>query len=338
MIWGILLFTCMTYRISAQIAEVVPDPYIVNGNDVPEHITYPFVALQDTHGVTFCGGTLIRRDYVLTAAHCSDRAHRVVYGAKKSADLFAFGEGSDDVVTILVKDKIIHPDFKTRTFENDIALLELSNKFSPSISVASIDAFGEGGNYLRIVGFGVTHPQDMSRPNTLQHAKIGRMNCPIHYTRNYQYLCENSDDISCTSFCGLGYDAWGRPVDACYGDSGGPVYSMGNDINSIYIYGITSWGVDCAMGNDYPGVYTLVGRDHEWIENHTKESENNQNEIMNDDMCEKLKSGDLYNSLNSKILSQDGIIDGNDFFLYNMIKSNRIDTISKSCIPISWPY
>ena len=52
------------------------------------------------------------------------------------------------------------------------------------------------------------------------------------------------------------------------GDSGGPfVCADGTDEDPVfYQRGVTSWGYGCAM-EDFPGVYTRVGRYKDWISN-----------------------------------------------------------------------
>jgi secreted trypsin-like serine protease len=53
-----------------------------------------------------------------------------------------------------------------------------------------------------------------------------------------------------------------KGVDACHGDSGGPVSYEQNNV--YYLHGITSFGSGCGSG--YPSVYTKVNRYLDWIE------------------------------------------------------------------------
>ena len=53
-------------------------------------------------------------------------------------------------------------------------------------------------------------------------------------------------------------------VDACEGDSGGPLIKTGNGPRSDVQIGIISWGSGCA--NSFPGVYTRVAEIKDWID------------------------------------------------------------------------
>lgn len=307
---------CLALLARAALAEdpaVVPDPYIINGNDVPEGLAYPFVTLQTAHGDSFCGGTVVGRSWVLTAAHCAADAARVVYGALGAAELF---RGGDGVSTHPVAQSRVHPAYRPQTLEHDVAVLHLGSPLPESVPVASLPAGAAEppeGTPLYIVGFGVVTPGTSERPSTLQHAAVGYGACPARYALAYGYLCSEvrpAAASACSSFCAHGSDGWGRPVDACYGDSGGPAFRRLAD-GGFEAYGVTSWGVECGLGPAYPGVYTLVGRHAAWLREAVA--------------CEATVEGlDVYDADGGRMFAGDGRVDSYDFLAWRLIRTGVV--------------
>ncbi|XP_077326049.1 tissue-type plasminogen activator [Lithobates pipiens] len=215
----------------------------------------------------FCGGTLIDRCWVLTAAHClansklSANKIRVKLGRTMRA-VPGVQEQSFRVEKIYK-----HPQFDEDTFDNDIALLKLQST-SGSCAMETDNArpacMPERGQKLQdwteceISGYG---RQEEFSPFFSDQLKEGHVRL---YPEN---MCtpKQLDDRTVTSNMLCAGDTRNQD-DACQGDSGGPLVCLTN--GRMHLFGIVSWGEGCGRKGK-PGVYTKVTQYLDWIEHHT---------------------------------------------------------------------
>lgn len=205
----------------------------------------------------FCGGSLIRNNRVLTAAHCVEGLQaseiEVVVGAH---DL-----KNDPVERIGVQEIIMNPDYDPYSLDSDIALLSLSRSL-PGETVPLISATfpleGETGTAL---GWGYTDPDRLSPSETLQQVALPVVSNPDCNTAFNAYDGYPYDDPITANMLCAGDPLGGK--DACIGDSGGPliVYEGGE----WRLAGLVSWGEGCAEPGLY-GVYTRVSAFIEFID------------------------------------------------------------------------
>ena len=228
--------------------RAVMQPRIVGGAnagtaDNPFQVALLVRGEPNNFNAQFCGGTLVRQNFVVTAAHCSDfvRADQVqVLTGTMRLD----GTGTRHNISRIT----IHPSWNNTTFDNDVAVWELAtNENNIPFATLTTEDGPIGGNLLTS-GWG-TLMEGGDRPIDLQSVTIplvGRTNC----NDANSYNGEITENMLCA-----GLDAGGR--DSCQGDSGGPL-TRGNG-NSV-LTGIVSWGTGCARPNLF-GVYTRVSRE-----------------------------------------------------------------------------
>lgn len=237
---------------------------IINGADVPVGeqswvVGILQAAIDDDYNAQFCGGTLIDPQWVLTAAHCTlneqDQAFQpadlqVLVGQR----MLHSTEGAR-----LAVDKIVrHPDFDTTTYRNDIALLHLSTATpTPFVALATsaTNPLLSQAQQAMVVGWGIT--EDGVGADVLQRAQV-----PLVDTATCrQFYAEYGIMVAENTLC-AGYEQGG--IDACTGDSGGPLLVWNNAQRSWVQLGIISWGSGCAEAGVY-GVYTEVAGFATWI-------------------------------------------------------------------------
>lgn len=272
--------------------QTTSDLPIINGDTVANKqpwmvalIRYPIGSNTLVSERQFCGGALIAAEWVLTAAHCfgslSATNFRVVIG---ELDLDASG-----VALLEVSEIILHPQWKSGSYSDDIAVLRLAQpsaaetlSWFTQITNSALD-----GTVAKVQGWGRTYVEQADSNCALEF-QAGFENqsdyqciletyeepepaTPVLRSTTIRILSNSACNSAFREFltandyaeedffddgdtlspviCAQGED---KTSSACFGDSGGPLTIAENGTD--HLVGITSFGISEPSCNPQPGV------------------------------------------------------------------------------------
>ncbi|XP_055334058.1 uncharacterized protein LOC129585418 [Paramacrobiotus metropolitanus] len=275
---------------------------VVGGFDAPNgsaSICWQVAVKIDTPFHTYlCGGVIVGAQTIVTTAHCvyivPDTANNVT-GFNASSVNFTVTIGAASVAyhfnktyvypsvvdgcsrDYAVSVAIPHPDYSDITFNNDIALLLLSEPIdfrrhsACACKLCLSSKTPQPGDKCVASGFGIESIIDADFNGTFP-AVPPRPDIPLKYvlqtilpSENCSYANDGADPNNLTNLdlflCAGGI--YGE--DTCFGDSGGPLFCYDPRTRTQYLAGLTDFGIGCGLG--YGSGYTKVTSYLPWIFN-----------------------------------------------------------------------
>ncbi|XP_005377043.1 PREDICTED: granzyme H-like isoform X2 [Chinchilla lanigera] len=202
---------------------------IIGGQEAKPHSRpyMAFIQFWDGNQRKRCGGVLVRKTFVLTAAHCKGSSINVTLGAHN------IQEQEKTQQVIHVRRSIPHPDYIPHNFSNDIMLLQLKRKAKLTKDVQPLRLHEDmtqvnPGDTCLVAGWGKMAPSGPSATK-LQEVQLTvqdeqKCKAALHVYSEVTEICVGDPRKKKTSF---------------KGDSGGPLV-CNKMIQGIFSYGRNS--------------------------------------------------------------------------------------------------
>ncbi len=250
-----LLFSLLVSAVVA--ASAAPAQAIVGGQPASE--AYPWMVSLQSQEDHFCGGSLVRPDWVLTAAHCPEGEKvedlSVLIGQHKLS-----GTGGE---RIAVAEVVINEKYASDpNGGHDVALLRLEHPSAAEniriVDVAEAPLWAPG-KPARVIGWGSSVFLVGPGSDDLMEVDVPMVSdddCSRSYNDMSPYVFDPETMVCAGEDTGL--------KDSCQGDSGGPLFAKVGPAR-IQV-GIVSYGFLCAIPEN-PGVYSEVNNSQirSWI-------------------------------------------------------------------------
>ena len=250
---GMTLVLATSLTVSAKTTFL---PKIVGGQNAVQGEFPYIVSLRSGSFGHFCGGSLIRSNWVLTASHCVQGSSpiKVVVGLHDRTD-------KTGTETFTTKRIIAHPQYNANTTDYDYALIELNGDSTfrtielNRIEIDIPNLTSQNPYMVWTSGWGTTTEGSYSLPKILNKVEV-----PLVSTAECNASSAYNNAITDRMIC-AGYAKGGK--DSCQGDSGGPLFTK-NTNGDFTLVGVVSWGQGCARPNKF-GVYSKVNVMMDWI-------------------------------------------------------------------------
>jgi len=242
------------------LASAQTSPRIIGGT-FAQRGEFPFIASLQSDGFPFCAGVLIKKNWILTSAHCINpdamqmKIYVGIYNKYQHSGFRAYRPI-----------KIIkHPSYNPNTTDWDYALIKMDGESrNPVIELNRMDFRIPSGQerplMVTLAGWGT-----YDEVNWNHAAYLNKVQLPVVSLQECKRVYPGM--ISPRMFC-IGYQDGHK--NGCSGDSGGPILTY-TPYGTPLLLGLSSWGSDagCKQHDAYT-VAAKVSSAISWIEQNTK--------------------------------------------------------------------
>lgn len=237
-----------------------PNPKVINGEVAVPH-SFPWQVTLGDNMQSYCGGTIINDQFVVTAAHCGV----LVFIGAYSGDFIQAGlhdkrqgSGSPEYQKIEVEKVFNHPLYQKKTKHHDVSVLKLKNRlrFGQHVQPACMAHVGwriPEGFMCVVTGWGQQTSSAGSTSNVLRQAALNHLNDESCFDLYQNANLDTTPDMQCF---GTRQSQGPNYQGACNGDSGGPLHCYIH--GKWYWSGIVSFGAsgcDTNIASIYGKVY-----------------------------------------------------------------------------------
>ncbi|KAL5291026.1 hypothetical protein ACFFRR_010438 [Megaselia abdita] len=239
----------------------------IAGGDEAEPGQFPFqvgLSITKENDVwSWCGGSIIAKRWILTAAHCLNRAISIeVWLGTNKVNTYPIPKGTQKIVVSDQRSFIKHSNFDSSNLAHDIGLIALPVEvmFNGNIEPVNLPIVSKNyanyTNYKAIAaGWGRIADDKPGTINDLRFVNLAILEletCAMYYKKGLveeKHICVETSN--------------GRST--CTGDSGGPLVLSGTRVQ----IGLVSFGASTGCQKNVPVVLTRITSYMDWIREKT---------------------------------------------------------------------